>query len=122
MISDRKRINSFFMSSAMDLLFFIAGSALLAHIALCLLLQNRLTGNTAALNELFASPNERLIKKSSFRLLRVRYYLAWRLTPQSLQVMSLGHRVLFTFAKMTGLLVPICSLGFLALSAIQAFA
>src|SRR5258708_32623012 len=107
------------MSSAMDLLFFIAGCALVAHIALCLLLQNMLLNNTAALNKLFAIPNERLVKKSGFRLLRVRYYFLWQQTSQSLG-MSRGENVLFNLAKATGLLMPICALSFIALSVIQA--
>jgi hypothetical protein len=111
------------MSGAMDLLFFIAGSSLLAHIALCLLLQNMLLNNSVALNELFAIPNERLVKKSRFRLLRllrVRYYFLWQQTSQSLGI-SRGENVLVSLAKITGLLMPICSLGFIALSIIQAF-
>jgi hypothetical protein len=108
------------MSDAMDLLFFIAGCALLGHIALCLLLQRRLVSNTVALDKLFAIPNERFVKKTSFRLLRVRYYFSWQQTSQSLG-MSRGESVLLNLAKITGLLLPICSLGFIALSVIQAF-
>jgi hypothetical protein len=104
----------------MDLLFYLAGFALLAHIALCLLLQRGLLDNPTVLRELFATPNERLVGNLQFRLLRVRYYLPWRPAPPSLDAMSPGGRIMLNFARATGILMPLCALAFLVLSFIQA--
>jgi hypothetical protein len=104
----------------MDILFYMAGGALLSHFALCVLLQRRLREDPAALHELFAAPNERVIGQSRFQLLRARYYLLWRPMPKNLGTMSRGQVVLFNLAKTTGLLVIVGFLGFLALSVVQA--
>jgi hypothetical protein len=104
----------------MNLLFFLAGFALLAHVTLCLLLQRGLLDNQTVLRELFATPNERLVGNSPFRLLRVRYYFPWRPVPRSRQPMSLSQRVMLNFARATGLLMPVCALAFLALSFVRA--
>ena len=49
----------------MDLLFDIAGIALIVHIALCSMLKRGLRDNSAMLDELFAVPNGRIVGRSS---------------------------------------------------------
>jgi hypothetical protein len=97
----------------------MAGIALLTHIALCWVLLNVLN-DPDVLRELFAIPNEWAVGKSRFRLLRARYYLPWRSVPGDPQSLSQGQRTLFRLAQMTGLLMPLCALGVIALSMIQA--
>jgi hypothetical protein len=89
---------------AIDLLFYVAGIALLSHFALCFLLQHRLRDNLPARRELFATPNEVVGGPSRFKLLRARYYLLWGQGPTSRQTMSSGQIILFNFARTTGLL------------------
>ncbi len=106
----------------MELLLYMAGVALLAHIALCFALQRGPGENRAVLREIFATPNERLLGSSSFRLLRARYYLPWRPVPGDLRSMTSGQRLMLTLAQISGLLMPICFLFFIAASVIQAIA
>jgi hypothetical protein len=106
----------------MDLLFYMAGVALLAHIALCLLLQHGLIDDPTVLRELFVTPNKWAVGNSRFQLLRARYYLPWRSVPGNLQSMSRGQRALFRLAQVTGLLMPLCALASTALDVIRASA
>jgi len=102
-----------------DLLFDIAGIALIVHIALCSMLMRGLRDNSAMLDELFAVPNGRIVGRSSFRLLRVRYYLPW-ISVRSLGPIGGGTRVILILAQISGLLMPICALSFLALATVLA--
>lgn len=108
------------MERAINIAFNIAGAALLTHLVICWLMKNSLVANDAALRQLFAVPNQRLVGSSGFQLLRVRYYLPWRATPAGIDSLSGSQRVMLGLAQVTGLLVPICALVFLALSAVQA--
>src|SRR5205823_1383082 len=109
-------------SFVMDLLFVLAGVALLAHVALCALLQRRLREERNVLHELFATPNQALLGSSSFRLLRARYYLPWQGVPATIRSLDAGSRAILAVTRVTGLLVPTCSLAFLGLSMVQALA
>ena len=101
-------------------LFYAAGISVLAHVALCFLLRRSLLERPQVLCEFFAIPNERLIGDLGVRLLRARYYIPWKSMPIDMQSMSRGQLSLLTLARITGVLMPICWLSFLALSFIQA--
>jgi hypothetical protein len=103
----------------LNVVFYVAGVALLVHLAICWLLQRSLTSNPDALQELFASPNQ-VLGKSRFQLLRVRYYVPWRAASSILPSMDVPQRLMLTLARISGILVPLCFLIFFALSASQA--
>jgi hypothetical protein len=105
----------------MDMLFYVAGTALLAHLVICWLLQNSLAANAETLKELFAIANQGLVGKSRFQLLRVCYYLPWKATSNQTKSMDGPQRLMFSFARITGVLVPLCALSFLTLAASQAW-
>jgi hypothetical protein len=105
----------------MDVLFFYVGLVSLpSHIALCLLLQRSLRENWPALHELFATPNERVVGPSRFKLLRGRYYFWWRPVPGNVPALSGGQLALLNLARTTGLLVAVGFLGFIGVAFIQA--
>ena len=105
----------------MNILFDVAGAALLMHLILCWLLKGSLTANAEVLQELFAIPNQGLVKSSSFQLLRVRYYIPWKSSlSNGIRSMNGFQRLILCLARITGLLVPLCALAFLALAAFQA--
>jgi len=103
-----------------NVLFVTAGMALLAHVALSLSLQRRLTDRPDVLQALFANPNRFMAKESSFRLLRARYYLCWRKLPEQVNSIDSSLRKQSTLARLTGLLMPVCALGFLGAATLQA--
>jgi hypothetical protein len=106
--------------SVMEILFNVAGAALLMHLVICWLLKNGLAENAEMLQELFATPNRGLVGKSGFQLLRARYYVPWKFTSNTIKSMSRSRRLMLNLARITGVLVPLCALAFLALAASQA--
>jgi hypothetical protein len=104
----------------MDLLLVIGGSALLAHAVLCQLLQRRLRDRSDLLQALFAIPNEAILKDSSFRLLKARYYLSLHMLPEEVRSLDHTSRTILTLARLTGLLMPVCLLTFLGMSVQEA--
>src|ERR1700692_539397 len=104
----------------MDLLLVIGGSALLAPAVLCQLLQRRLRDRSDLLQALFAIPNEAILKHSSYRLLKARYYLSLHMLPEEVHSLDQTSRTILTLAKLTGLLMPVCLLAFLGMSVQEA--
>jgi hypothetical protein len=104
----------------MDLLLVIGGSALLAHAVLCQLLQRRLRDRPDVLQTLFAIPNQAILKDSSYRLLKARYYLSWQSLPEQARSIDPTSRTMLALARLTGLLMPVCLLSFLGMSVFEA--
>jgi hypothetical protein len=101
----------------MNMLFYVAGTALLVHLVICWLLQRSLAANDETLKELFAIPNQGLGVKSRFQLLRFGYYLPWKAASHQTKSMDGAQRLMLRSARVTGVLVPLCALVFLALAA-----
>lgn len=110
------------MDRLIDLLLVVGGSALLAHCALCFFLQRRLRDRPDVLRALFAIPNSAIVKESSVRLLKARYYLLWRRLPEDLESIDPTSGTMLILARLTGLLMPVGLLGFIGISIFQALA
>jgi hypothetical protein len=106
--------------SAMAVLFNVAGVALLAHLAICWLLQRSLAISPGTLEELFAIPNRGLGNKSKFQLLRISYYFPWKSVSRKTEPMDTSQKFMLRLAQITGMLVPLCILTFFALAAYRA--
>ena len=104
----------------MVVLFNAAGAALLMHLVICWLLKRSLSANAEMLQDLFAIPNQDLVGNSGFQLLRVRYYIPWKSTSNEIKSMDGSQRLMLNLTRITGVLVPLCALVFLALAASQA--
>jgi hypothetical protein len=108
------------MDTLMDTLIVVAGIALVSHVALCVVLQRRLREHEDVLKELFAIPNSRLSEGVGVRLLRVRYYLPWAKSGLDSSRIDAVSRTVLVAARVTGLVVPIALLAFLATPFLQA--
>lgn len=110
------------MKSLADILFFSAGVCLLAHIALCFVLQWRLRDQEGLIQRLFSIPNEVLLKGSSIdlRLLRARYYLPFSRLDLGNARLDALDRIFLIAARVTGFMVPAGSLMFFIVPFIQA--
>lgn len=109
------------MKSLADILFFSAGASLLAHIALCFGLLWRLRDKKDLIQRLFAVPNEVLLKGSDIdiRLLRARYYLPFARLDLGNVRLDVLDRFCLVAARITGFMVPACSLMFFVVPVIQ---
>jgi hypothetical protein len=102
-----------------ELLIYIAGAAILLHVALCLALQRVLRDHVETLQELFAIPNEPLSDGHGVRLLRARYYLPWHDTPPIVSRTTRSVRLMLVIARFSGVLAPAAFIAFFALEFMQ---
>ena len=98
----------------MELLFKLAGLAMLAHLFLSQLSRYLVNWNSDLAMELFAVPNAPLVPDIGFRLLRAKYFLFWLPAPEAMHEESMLARVVLFAARVTGFAFPSCMLAFFA--------
>jgi hypothetical protein len=110
------------VKSLPDILFFFAGVCLLAHMVLCFMLLRRLREQKDLIQRLFAVPNEVLLKGSDIdvKLLRARYYWPFARLDLGNEQLDVLDRCYLLAARITGFMMPACSVMFFAVQFIQA--
>jgi hypothetical protein len=90
------------------------------HLALCLVLRRGLACHPAIEDELLGVPNRVLGTPAFIRLLRVRYFLSFRVLPEGMHLLEPWVRVTLLVTRVTGLCFFCASLGFFVAAFIEA--
>jgi hypothetical protein len=106
------------MSIWIETAFQIAGLALITHLVFCMILRRRLRDHEGTVQELFAVSNG-LLGGGGPRLLRMRYYWPWTRVA-AIDALDANDRVILSVTRVSGLVMPLAVLAFLAMSVAQA--
>lgn len=100
----------------LDFIFNFSGVMMTLHIVLSYLLRFLIRGNSKLDAILYIEPNRLLGTPHVFRMIRAKYFLLWKSTPDELLSESITAQIVFMFARLAGVLFLVLLLIFFVYS------